>query len=246
MKDSYEEIFKDKKRILVVFAHPDDAEIYCGGTIARLTSDGKEVRVVKMSSGNKGSRQEQITEEHLKNLREKEDATAMEVLGVSDENNIYLGLGDGEITNDMSVIELLVKQIRLFKPDLVITHNPEDVIIRFDKGVNWVNHRDHRNTGMSVVDASYPYSRDVLFFPEQLKENNTKSHAVTEYLFVDSYNHTDEVFIDVADSFEIRTKAIASHASQYSEEDAQDSTDFFTKLDDSDRRWERFRYVIAD
>jgi len=61
MKDSYDDIFKDKERILVVFAHPDDAEIYCGGTIARLTKDNKEVRVVKVTSGNKGSRGQEIS-----------------------------------------------------------------------------------------------------------------------------------------------------------------------------------------
>jgi LmbE family N-acetylglucosaminyl deacetylase len=246
MKDSYNDIFKDKERILVVFAHPDDAEIYCGGTIARLTADGKKVRVVKVTSGNKGSRQENISERDLKALREREDSEAMKVLGVLPEDNIYLNLGDGEVNNDMKTIEPLAKQIRLFKPDLVITHNPEDVIIKFDEKDSWVNHRDHRNTGVSAVDAPCPYSRDILFFPKHFEDKRASSHKVTEYLFVDSYNHKDEIFIEVTNTFETRTKAIACHASQYSKEYAKDKTDYFTVIKGSDCRWERFRYVVAD
>lgn len=246
MKDSYNDIFKTKERVLIVFAHPDDAEIYCGGTIARLTSDHKKVRVVKVTSGNKGSRNENISEHDLKELREKEDAKAMKVLGILPEDSIYLNLGDGEVSNDMETIEPLVKQIRLFKPDLVITHNPEDVIIKFNENDSWVNHRDHRNTGLSVVDATYPYSRDLLFFPKHFEDKQVSSHKVTEYLFVDSYNHEDEVFIDVTDTCDTRTMAIACHASQYSGEYAKDTTDYFTVIDGSDRRWERFRYVVAD
>lgn len=246
MKDSFQDIFEGKNRILIVFAHPDDAEIYCGGTIARLAAEKKVVRVVKVSSGNKGSRQETISETDLKTTREKEDESSMRTLGVKKEDNIYLTLGDGEISNDLVTIGLLAKQIREFKPDIVITHNPEDVIIRFDKGVNWVNHRDHRNTGKSVVDAAYPYSRDILFFPEHFKDSQLSSHIVSEFLFVDYYGHQDEVFIDVTDHVETRVKAIACHNSQYSIEDAEDSTEFFTVQKDSDRRWERFRYVVAD
>jgi LmbE family N-acetylglucosaminyl deacetylase len=246
MKDYYQQIFSNKTKVLVVFAHPDDAEIYCGGTIARLIKDGKRVRVVKMSSGNKGSRQEKVTEAELKKTRETEDSKAMSELGIKPEDSLYLNFGDGEIDNSLGTIGILVEQIRTFQPDIIITHNPEDIIIRFDKDVNWVNHRDHRNTGMSVVDASYPYSRDILFFPEQLTKSGVQPHTVTEYLFVDSYNHQDEISIDVTDTHEIRTKAIACHSSQYSNEDAQESTDFFTKLDDTDKRWERFRYVVAD
>lgn len=246
MKDSYDDIFKDKERILVVFAHPDDAEIYCGGTIARLTADGKKVRVVKVTSGNKGSRQENISENDLRLLREREDTEAMKVLGVKPEDNIYLDLGDGEVNNDVNTIEPIVKQIRLFKPDLVITHNPEDIIIKFDEKDSWVNHRDHRNTGLSVVDAAYPYSRDILFFPKHFEDKRMSSHKVVEYLFVDSYNHKDEIFIDVTNTFGIKTKAIACHASQYSEEYAKDTTDYFTVIKGLEGRWERFRYVIAD
>ncbi|MFC1622006.1 PIG-L deacetylase family protein [Patescibacteria group bacterium] len=246
MKDAYNDIFKDKERILVVFAHPDDAEIYCGGTIARLTQDSKKVRIVKVSSGNKGSREDNISERDLKALREKEDSEAMKVLGIASEDNIYLNLGDGEINNDIKTIELLAKQIRIFKPDLIITHNPEDVIIKFDENDSWVNHRDHRNTGISAVDASYPYSRDLLFFPEHFDDEKATSHSVVEYLFVDSYNHEDEIFINVTDTAGTRTKATASHASQYSEEYSKETTDYFTIREGSNKRWERFRYVKAD
>ena len=194
-KDAYKQILENKQRILVVLAHPDDAEIYCGGTIARLTKDGKRVRIVKMTSGNRGSRQEITTEAKLKIIREKEDKKSMQVLGIKPVDNIYLDFHDGEVNNQLSTIEKIAWQIRDFQPDIIITHNPEDVIIRFDKDINWVNHRDHRNTGISTIDAAYPYSRDTLFFPDQLKK--LKTHGTEEFLLVDYYDHPDLVEIDI-------------------------------------------------
>lgn len=244
--DSYNAIFKDKSKILFVFSHPDDAEIYAGGTIARLVKDQREVMVVKMSLGNKGSRDLKITEEELSKQRYDEDVKAMQTLGIKSSNNIYLKFKDGEIENGHKTIEELVRIIRTFKPDIVVTHNPEDMIIRWSEGVNWVNHRDHRNTGKSVVDACYPFSRDNLFFPHHLYNEGGSCHTVTEFLFVDYYNHEDTLAIDVTDYVDVRTKAIACHSSQYPLEKAQSSTDFFTKLDDSGKRFERFRHVVAD
>ncbi|MBI4990734.1 PIG-L family deacetylase [Candidatus Gottesmanbacteria bacterium] len=255
--DSYNRIFENKSRILVVMPHPDDTELYCGATVARLTQSGKRVRVVKMTFGDKGSRQEKVTQRELRRIREKEDREAMKVLGIKDEDNIYIGLGDGEIEHDLETIGKVVYQIRLFKPELIITTNPEDYIIRFDKDINWVNHRDHRHTGRIAVDAAYPYARDLLFFPEHLKKkhitvssitNDTvSSHACTEFLFTDVYQHPDLVYIDVTDYIDYRTKALAAHSSQYSLQHAQESTDFFTKLPQyGNRRFDRFRYVVAD
>ena len=244
--DSFEKVFSSKNKMLIVFSHPDDAELYSGGTIARLIAEGKEVRVVKMTMGEKGSRQEKVSEEELKKIRLKEDKEAMKTLGLKDENNIYLDLGDGQITNDMKIIETLVKQVREFNPNLVITHNPENIIIRFAKDTNWFNHRDHLYTGRNIIDATYPYARDLLFFPEHLSDPKYRSHTVTEFLFVDSYGHEDEVFIDVTDYLDTRIKAHACHSSQYSMQAASDSADFFTKLEGTDRRYERFRYVVTD
>ncbi|MBU1111062.1 PIG-L family deacetylase [Patescibacteria group bacterium] len=246
--DAYKKIFADKQRILVVFAHPDDLELYCGGLVARLTSDNKVVRSVKITSGDMGSQQEVVSSEELKVLRESEDRKSMQVLGITEDNNVYLGLRDGGVEHNLDNIGLLAQQIRIFKPDLIITHNPEDKIIRFDKDINWVNHRDHLNTALNALDAAFPYSRDLLFFPEHFDDKDASSHSVSEFLLVDFYEHPDLVHIDVTSSVDQRVKAHACHASQYSAQDAQESADFFTLLPHfpKGKRFERFRYVIAD
>lgn len=246
--DSYDKIFGDKKRIMTVFAHPDDLELYCGGTISRLIADGKIVRSVKMTSGEMGSRQQVITSEELLKLREKEDTAAMNSLGILPENNIYLRAGDGKIENSIDLIGQVALQIRLFQPDLIITHNSEDLIIRWDEDENWFNHRDHRHTGQTVIDASYPGARDVLFYPEHFKNPSAKSWSCTQFLFVDSYGHQDSVFIDMTDFVEKRITAHAMHSSQYSKKGAQESADFFTQKWDptGKRNFETFRYVVAD
>ena len=248
MVDSYKKIFGDKQRVMVVTAHPDDLELYCGGTVARLIADGKIVRSVKMTSGEMGSRQEKITKEELMAIREKEDSDSSMELGILPENNIYLRQGDGKVENNLQIIGEVARQIRLFQPEIIITHNSEDMIIRFDKNVNWFNHRDHRNTGSVVIDASYPYARDILFYPEHFTDPKAKSWTCTEFLIVDSYEHIDSVFMEVTDFIAKRVAAHAKHKSQYSTEDAQDSADFFTKKWDPERgkNYETFRYVKAD
>jgi LmbE family N-acetylglucosaminyl deacetylase len=244
--DSYSQIFANKKRIMVVMAHPDDLEIMCGGLIARLVADGKEVSSIKVTSGDMGSRQEKISQNDLRNAREIEDSAAMNILGIKPENNIYLRLSDGQIENTVENIGKIVEQIRLFQPELIITHNPEVSIVRFDKDNSWFNHRDHRITGQITFDAAYPYSRDLLFFPEQFTNPLAKSWSCDELLVVDSYDHPDSLFFDVTEFLDQRVQAHATHKTQYNLESAQESADFFTKQWDKERNYETFRYVKAD
>lgn len=245
MKDDFEKVFGNKERIMVCFAHPDDTELYAGGTIARLIDRGKRVRVVKMTSGDRGSRKMKISEAELRKMREEEDTKSMKVLGIKDEDNVYLHVRDGEVQDSIEIIEKVSFQIREFQPEIVITHNPENVVIRFDNDVSWINHRDHRNTGKSVIDACYPYSRDLSFFPQQFDNKNLKPGSVNEYLLVDYYDHPDEVSFDITNFVEKRIQAHSCHASQYTKKAAQESADFFTLTPEGKRR-ERFRYVVAD
>ena len=246
IQDSYTSIFQNVNKILCVFAHPDDLEIMCGGLVARLIADGKDVRSIKVTSGDMGSRQEKITEVELKNAREIEDSNAMAVLGLKPENNIYLQIPDGRVENTVDNIGKIAQQIRLFQPDLIITHNPEVSIVRFDKDNSWFNHRDHRTTGQLTFDAAYPYSRDLLFFPEHFQDPAAKSWACDTFLVVDSYGHEDSVFFDVTNFIDKRVEAQTKHQSQYNLESSQEMADFFTKQWDKDRQFETFRLVKAD
>ncbi len=245
MKDDFEKVFGDKERIMLVFAHPDDAELYAGGTVARLIAAGKWVRIVKMTSGDRGSRDIKISERKLKSTREIEDTNSMNVLGIKPEDNVYLRIRDGEVDNSLETIGKVAYQIREFQPEIIITHNAENTLIRSDMSESWVNHRDHRNTGQSVLDALYPYSRDLLFFPEHFKNKKIKPGNCTEALLVDYYDHPDEVQFDITEFVETRVKAHACHASQYDQKAAQSSADFFTLAPDGRRR-ERFRYFVND
>lgn len=242
--DDFKRIFSGKKRVLAVMPHPDDTELYCGGTVARLVAEGKRVRVVKMTFGDKGCQTNKITGRELKSIREKEDRLAMKALGIEKEDNIYLGIGDGEIEHNMETIGKIVYQIRVFQPELIITTNPEHKIIRYGKDINWVNHRDHINCANVTLDASYPYSRDILFFESQFKDKLVKAHICREFFLTDYYDHPDLISIDVSKHLETRIKAHAMHKSQYSLEDARKSADFFTRRENG--FFERFRYVLTD
>ena len=136
MQDEFEKVFGNKKNILVVLGHPDDLEVYAGGTIARLITEGKEVRSVKVTMGDKGSQQQKISQQELSSIRLKEDSASMKSLGIINENNVYLRFEDGTVENTLPVIGAIAEQIRTFKPDIITTHNPDDTIIRFAKDIN--------------------------------------------------------------------------------------------------------------
>jgi LmbE family N-acetylglucosaminyl deacetylase len=242
--DSFDQIFADKNRVLIVMPHPDDAELYCGGTVARLIESGVEVMMIKMTNGGKGTRQTSISEEKMKTLRSQEDHNAAHTLGIKAGNNIQLDIPDGEVESNLETIEKVAYHIRKFRPDLIITCNPEDVFIRFAKDISWVNHRDHRSTARVAIDAAYPYSRDHAFFPKQLVEISEPYKPTTYFLLSDYYDHTDVIYIEITNYLEKKTQAWQCHENAYTKEKVNDSVEFLNK--DGDRFFETFRFVIAD
>ena len=169
--DSFNTVFGDKNRVLVVMAHPDDNEIICGGIVARLLAEGKKVRLVVMTNGGKGFQDRtDVTEQEFAKIRVNEQLSAGKELGLSEGDNFNLDVPDGELENTMENIGKVAFHIRQFKPDIIITQNPFDVINTFSNETHWVNHRDHRSTASIVLDAAYPYSRDRGFFPEHFSK----------------------------------------------------------------------------
>ncbi|MDQ6984760.1 MAG: PIG-L deacetylase family protein [Candidatus Dojkabacteria bacterium] len=220
-KDSFEEIFKDINKVLVVIAHPDDCEVICGGTIARLIDSGKEVRLVTTTNGEKGMQDKRdIDKTDFVNSRIKEQTLGAVELGIKESESFNLNIADGELEASVENIGKIVFHIRQFKPDLVITHNPNDAVIKFG-GSKWVNHRDHRNTGWITFDAIYPYSRDRGFFEEHFTEHGLEGHSVNKILVADTYEYDDVSYFEISDFIDKKKNAFKKHISAFNPGDEE-------------------------
>ena len=188
------------RMFMVITAHPDDAEFGAAGTVAKWISEGWECVYVVSTNGDKGSSDPKMTSERLAKIREKEQRNAAKVLGVSEV--MFLGYPDGFLEDTAEYRGQLVKQIRRFKPEIVMAPDPY-------RRYFW--HHDHRITGTVVLDAVYPYARDRLFYPEH-QAQGLEPHKVAE---VFTFGADDpDTFIDVSATWERKLQALRCHASQ--------------------------------
>jgi len=189
------------QRILIIMAHPDDAEFMCGGTIALLVAEGRDIHYVLVTSGNRGSHEEGMTMERLAGIREEEQRKAAAVLGV--QKVTFLGYNDGEVEVSQTLRRELVHIIREWQPDVVFT---------FDPWRRYEIHSDHRAVGECTLDA-VAAARMPMYFPEQLTETILKHRVRQIYLFSsDQPNH----WVDISSVIDKKIEALHAHASQVS------------------------------
>jgi LmbE family N-acetylglucosaminyl deacetylase len=200
-----EELITPLDRALVIFSHPDDAEFGAAATIAHLTAAGARVDYVVTTDGGKGTDDPAVTPAQLTATRQAEQRTAADLLGVSE--IVHLGYPDGYLTPSLDLRRDIVRQIRRFRPDLVITQNP----MHRQDGNPFVGHPDHLATGEATLAAVYPAARDRLNFPELLDEG-LEPWKVRQVL-VTGVEHPN-LFLDVSATFELGLQAIFAHVSQ--------------------------------
>ena len=199
------------KRVLCVFAHPDDADIGAGGTIARWSAAGAVITLAVAARGDKGTLDPEMDPSTLAELRAGELKSASVELGVAEV--ISLGLGDGEITNGAQLRESLVGLIRRIRPDVVMTHDPSAIYF----GSTYFNHRDHRELGFAVLDSVFPASHLPLYFPEA-----GPPHRVALVLLSGTMEATAAV--EITQSLGAKQAAVRSHRSQVGARSAQVAT----------------------
>ncbi|MDG1989864.1 MAG: PIG-L family deacetylase [Dehalococcoidia bacterium] len=196
----------DLLRAMVIAGHPDDSDVGAGGITAKLAAAGWEVRIVVATDGSKGSSEENVNQEELISKRIIEQNNASKQLGAKDVR--FLNFVDGELEYNRTLIEKITKEIRIFKPYAVYTHDPEAIIINN----SFVSHSDHRATGLATVDSVYPTARDRLNFPDHLEEG-LETHKVRE-LFLWGTNQSN-LEIDISNFFEKKIDALKEHKSQF-------------------------------
>ena len=193
---------KQPADVLVFTPHPDDAEFGAAGSVAKMVQQNKTVVYVVVTNGDKGTDDPHVTPEDLTELREKEQQAAARVLGVREV--VFLRYPDQGLEDTPELRRDMVRQIRTFRPQLVITSDPYR---------RYIWHRDHRITGRAVLDAVFPYARDLHAYPE-LADEGLAPHKVPE-IWLWASNEADINFrSDITETFELKVKALRCHKSQ--------------------------------
>lgn len=191
-------------RALAIYAHPDDADVSCGGTLAKWSGDGALVHVIVCAQGDKGTSDPSADASRLAEERAREVVEASNRLGVA--GHRLLGHPDGELANDVTLRRELVRAIRELRPEAVVCPDPTAVIF----GSEYYNHRDHREVGYAALDAVAPAAAMPLYFPEE----GVPHQVATVYL---SGTLEPDVWVDVTGTLELKAEALACHRSQVGE-----------------------------
>jgi LmbE family N-acetylglucosaminyl deacetylase len=205
------ELVTPLERALVVVSHPDDAEFGAAATIAYLTASGVRVDYIVTTDGGKGTEDPAVTPEQLSATRTAEQRAAADILGVRE--IVHLGYADGYLVPSLDLRRDITRQIRRYRPDLVITQNPQR---RLDHNP-FIGHPDHLATGEATLASVYPAARDHLNFPELWTDEKLEPWKVRQVLLTGV--EEPNLWLDVGETFEIGLSAILAHVSQVDPDD---------------------------
>jgi LmbE family N-acetylglucosaminyl deacetylase len=189
------------QRVLAVYAHPDDPEVSCAGTLARWADEGVEVHLVICARGDKGSHDPEVDPVELTRVRGAEADAAARVLGLASHEN--LGLPDGEVDNTNELRGRLVERIRALRPDVVVSCDPTAVFF----GSRYVNHHDHRGVGFAVLDACAPAASSPLYFPGTGDPHRVPTIYLSGTLQPDTWE-------DIGSTLDRKVEALRCHRTQ--------------------------------
>ncbi len=191
--------FELPRRVMAIFAHPDDVDFGCSGTLSLWADRGVHVTYCLLTSGNKGTHDPKMSPVRLARIREKEQQAAGAVVGAK--QFVFLRHGDGELEVSMKMRGEVCRAIRVHKPDVVFTQDPWRP---------YQIHPDHRVAGWSAMDGIIS-ARDHLFFPEQLRGRLRKHRVTRVFLFGTA---EPNAWFDISTTLDRKIKAIGSHTSQ--------------------------------
>jgi LmbE family N-acetylglucosaminyl deacetylase len=190
---------------LVIVAHPDDIEFSCAGTLARWVKAGARVAYVLCTSGDVGIAEDGMTRESATLIREKEQLEAARIIGVNDV--VFLREPDGMLQATIDLRKKLVREIRRFKPEVVICGDPTIVWA----GDDYINHPDHRAAATAALDATFPAAGQPHLF-EDLEQEGIKAHKPRK-VYVTGWSQTD-LFVNISDTIDLKIEALRAHKSQ--------------------------------
>ncbi|NQS89609.1 PIG-L family deacetylase [Patescibacteria group bacterium] len=192
--------------VLAVGAHPDDIDFLCAGTLAKFKQKGADIFMCYLCNGDKGHYE--IKPPELAKIRKEEAKKSAQVLGAKIQGGFF---GDFDIYLDRESVRKVVDLIRAIRPDLIITHSPEDYMM------------DHTTTSRLVINASFAASA-----PNYVTKHKFHS-IVPPIVFMDTlagvrFKPTE--YVDISQVIQIKEKMLLCHQSQYKWLKEHDNIDY--------------------
>jgi LmbE family N-acetylglucosaminyl deacetylase len=188
--------------VLAVYAHPDDADVACGGSLARWAKAGAAVHLVVCTDGGKGTKDPGVDPARLATERAGELQASSALTGLVSVDN--LGFPDGELSDSEDFRRTLVARVRALRPDVVCGHDPTAVFF----GQDYYNHRDHRIAGAALLDAVAPAAALPHYFPDAGPPHQVATILLSATLEPDEW-------VDVTDTIETKAAAVECHRTQF-------------------------------
>jgi LmbE family N-acetylglucosaminyl deacetylase len=190
---------------MAIVAHPDDIDFSCVGTLARWAKAGTRVSYVLCTSGDVGIADPGMTREKAIEIREAEQNEAAKIAGAAEV--VYLREPDGMLVPTLDLRRKLVREIRRFRPEVVITGDPT----RVWSGNSYINHPDHRAASVAALDAVFPAAGQPNLF-EEIAAEGFKAHKPRK-VYVTTWDEAD-VYVNIEETIETKIAALRAHKSQ--------------------------------
>jgi LmbE family N-acetylglucosaminyl deacetylase len=197
---------------MAIVAHPDDIEFGCSGTMARWAKVGVRIAYVVCTSGEVGIAKPGMTKEKAARIREAEQREAARITGVNEV--IFLGEPDGLLQPTIELRKRLVREIRRFRPEVVVTPDPTRLFAR----ETYINHPDHRAAGTVALDAVFPAAGQPNLFQE-LEEEGLKAFKPCK-VYVTTWNGAN-LFVNIEETIDTKIAALRAHKSQMKDWDPE-------------------------
>jgi LmbE family N-acetylglucosaminyl deacetylase len=204
--------FYTPESAMVIVAHPDDIEFGCVGTIARWSQAGSRIAYVLCTSGEVGIAEKGMTKEKAAKIREKEQLAAAETVGVKDVT--FIREPDGMLEPTLELRKKLVREIRRFKPEIVICDDP--TVVWVDE--TYINHPDHRAAATAALDATFPAAGQPNLFQE-LEEEGITAHKPRK-VYVIGWMESD-LYVNIESTIDLKIEALRAHTSQMKDWDPE-------------------------
>ena len=194
-------------RVLVVVAHPDDADFASSGTVATWVEAGIEVSYCCVTDGDAGGFDPSVDRAEIPGIRQAEQKAAAAELGVTDVH--FLGYPDGRLTLSLELRRDISRVIRQVRPQRIITQSPTRNWLRI-----YASHPDHLLAGEATLCAVYPDARNPFAHPELLAEEGLEPWTVAEVWMMAAPEDLLNRYVDVTDKLDRKMAALRAHVSQ--------------------------------